>query len=372
MFSIPIARRSSCFAVHDRSPARYKRAWSMFNDVGGWDRTEIDIDSDDRASWIENGSPCPELEFGSDGENEGGRLSKRFTTYPMHICFCQLVLAVFMKSCHEVSTWLKAESWGSAKPASHQVMRRGVTGVLPSNWLAIRDILVPKFCTADTAMTMCWKSAKHRTEKEGSMALLEALRSERNSWPFVEFVASRDRNGCWLWSSSARFCFQTQQGIVCRLSAEDSLWTLTIKKLTDLSLIKLLSLIKVRCTLPSWSFFLIKTAKKRVTAVHKIGHKTSFERNIWVLFSLRWLLSRCLRRCWCQKLKINILGLRFRFYLTGSQILFSFSSDKDRKTDSRMRCVFSSDPAVSSSIFVGAEREENLIKNLYILGHCSG
>ena len=33
----------------------------MFNDVGGWDRTEIDIDSDDRASWIENGSPCPEL-----------------------------------------------------------------------------------------------------------------------------------------------------------------------------------------------------------------------------------------------------------------------------------------------------------------------
>ena len=26
------------------------------------------------------------------------------------------------------------------------------------------------------------------------------------------------------------------------------------------------------------------------------------------------------------------------------------------------RCVFSSDPAVSSSIFVGAEREENLIK----------
>ena len=60
MFSIPIARRRSFFAVHDRSPARYKRAWSMFNDVGGWDRTEIDIDSDDRASWIENGSLCPE------------------------------------------------------------------------------------------------------------------------------------------------------------------------------------------------------------------------------------------------------------------------------------------------------------------------
>ena len=60
--------------------------------------------------------------------------------------------------------------------------------------------------------------------------------------------------------------------------------------------------------------------------------------------------------------------------------LFSFSSDKDRRTDSRirrkntaqprrpvrfpagLRCVFSSDPAVSSSIFVGAEREE-LIRN---------
>ena len=28
-----------------------------------------------------------------------------------------------------------------------------------------------------------------------------------------------------------------------------------------------------------------------------------------------------------------------------------------------LRSVFSSDPAVSSSIFVGAEREENLIRN---------
>ena len=28
-----------------------------------------------------------------------------------------------------------------------------------------------------------------------------------------------------------------------------------------------------------------------------------------------------------------------------------------------LRCVFSSDPAVSSSIFVGVEREENLIRN---------
>ena len=82
-----------------------------------------------------------------------------------------------------------------------------------------------------------------------------------------------------------------------------------------------------------------------------------------------------------------------------NQILFSFSSDKARRTDSwirrkntvqpcresnpgscdesvrvrqefarpwvrfpaGLRCVFSSDPAVSSSIFVGAEREKNLI-----------
>ena len=85
-----------------------------------------------------------------------------------------------------------------------------------------------------------------------------------------------------------------------------------------------------------------------------------------------------------------------------NQILFSFSSDTDRRIDSRIRqlgesreftrssccgfvaqwleCAtrirktlglipggaalcFSSDPAVSFSIFVGAEREENLIRN---------
>ena len=56
----PYRAEKLSFAVHDRSPAWYKRAWSTFNDVGGWDRTEIDIDNDDRASWIENGSPCPE------------------------------------------------------------------------------------------------------------------------------------------------------------------------------------------------------------------------------------------------------------------------------------------------------------------------
>ena len=54
---------------------------------------------------------------------------------------------------------------------------------------------MPKFCTADTAVTMCWKSANTGLKKEGSMALLEALNSERNPWPFVKFVASRDRNG---------------------------------------------------------------------------------------------------------------------------------------------------------------------------------
>ena len=57
-----------------------------------------------------------------------------------------------------------------------------------------------------------------------------------------------------------------------------------------------------------------------------------------------------------------------------NQILFSYSSDKDRRTDSRIRRkglhrVFSSDPAVSSSIFVWAEREENL--NFFLLVYCS-
>ena len=79
-----------------------------------------------------------------------------------------------------------------------------------------------------------------------------------------------------------------------------------------------------------------------------------------------------------------------------NQILFSFSSDNDRRTDSRirrkitaqprresnpgscerdpgfdsrrLRCVFSSDPAVSSSIFVGAEREEKLISRDCVFG----
>ena len=45
-----------------------------------------------------------------------------------------------------------------------------------------------------------------------------------------------------------------------------------------------------------------------------------------------------------------------------NQILFSFSTDKDRRTDSRIRRKNTAQPAaVSSSIFVGAEREENLI-----------
>ena len=36
---------------------------------------------------------------------------------------------------------------------------------------------------------------------------------------------------------------------------------------------------------------------------------------------------------------------------------------KEKNTAQPRRCVFSSDPAVSSSIFVGAEREENLIRS---------
>ena len=44
------------------------------------------------------------------------------------------------------------------------------------------------------------------------------------------------------------------------------------------------------------------------------------------------------------------------------QILFSFNSDKDRRTDGRIRRKNTA-PAVSSSIFVGVERKENLIRN---------
>ena len=38
-----------------------------------------------------------------------------------------------------------------------------------------------------------------------------------------------------------------------------------------------------------------------------------------------------------------------------------YSQDLGFDSRAGLRCVFSSDPAVSSSIFVGAEREENLI-----------
>ena len=101
-------------------------------------------------------------------------------------------------------------------------------------------------------------------------------------------------------------------------------------------LIKLVPLIKVRCTIPSWSFF-SQNIQKRVTAVHKVGHKTSFEWNIWVLFSLRWL-SRCLSRCWYQKLKIDILGLRLRFYLTGSHIILLLKNSSMNTNFSLCNC----------------------------------
>ena len=158
MFSIPIARRSSFFCCSWSKPCAVQAClehvqrcrWLGQDRNRHWQRRSRFLDWE----WLSLSGKS-----GSDGENGCGRLGKRFTTYPMHICFCQFVLAVFMKSCHKVSTWLKAERWGSAKPASHKGMRRSLTGVLPSNWLAIKDILVPKFCTADTAMTMCWKSA---------------------------------------------------------------------------------------------------------------------------------------------------------------------------------------------------------------------
>ena len=89
------------FAVHEKSRARYKRAWSMFNNVGDGDRTEIDFDSDDRASWIENGSPCRESPVQMARTRVAG-FGKRFTTYLQHTCFFPFVLAVLMKFCHKI------------------------------------------------------------------------------------------------------------------------------------------------------------------------------------------------------------------------------------------------------------------------------
>ena len=106
--------------------------------------------------------------------------------------------------------------------------------------------------------------------------------------------------------------------------------------------------------------------------------------------------------CWPWVLSIPFLRELALVGIIPNQILFSFSSDKDRRTDSRIRrkkrrefpwgscrsfvaqwleratrirktlglipggaaLCFSSDPAVSSSIFVGAEREESLIPAL--------
>ena len=96
---------------------------------------------------------------------------------------------------------------------------------------------------------------------------------------------------------------------------------------------------------------------------------------------IRWLTIFALQQAWSRKLAL--VGI------IPNDILFSFSSDKDRRTDSRIRrkkkhsaaplgieprvlrillarsnhFFFSSDPAVSSSIFVGAEREKNFIRN---------
>ena len=106
--------------------------------------------------------------------------------------------------------------------------------------------------------------------------------------------------------------------------------------------------------------------------------------------------------CWPWVLSIPSLRELALVWIIPNQILFSFSSDKDRRTDSQIRrrkrrefpwgscrsfvaqwleratrirktlglipggaaLCFSSDPAVSSSIFVGAEREKSLIPSL--------
>ena len=62
---------------------------------------------------------------------------------------------------------------------------------------------------------------------------------------------------------------------------------------------------------------------------------------------------------------------RFPFSSSAPTKIEDLTAGSDEKTQRRpwvrfpagLRCVFSSDPAVSSSIFVGAEREENLIRN---------
>ena len=75
---------------------------------------------------------------------------------------------------------------------------RGCGEALRECYQATNWLLEIRWCQSSVLQTLLYnvlEVSKHRTEKEGSMALLEALNSERNPWPFVEFVASRDRNG---------------------------------------------------------------------------------------------------------------------------------------------------------------------------------
>ena len=121
--------------------------------VGGWDRTEIDIDGDNRASRIENCSPCLERWR----ERGWPAWQEIYNIYPTHICFCQLVLAVFIKSCHKVSTWLKAESWGSALPSLPAT--RGYREPLQECYLATDWLLEIFWCQSSVLQTLLWQCA---------------------------------------------------------------------------------------------------------------------------------------------------------------------------------------------------------------------
>ena len=127
------------------------------NGVGGWDRTEIDIDGDDRASWIENCSPCPQSPVQIAKTRVAG-LARDLQHTLCTSASARWVLAVFMKSCHKVSTWLKAESWGSAVPSLPATRRCGEAlqecYQATSNWL-----LEIFWCQSSVLQTLLWQCA---------------------------------------------------------------------------------------------------------------------------------------------------------------------------------------------------------------------
>ena len=161
---------------------------------------------------------------------------KRFTTYPMHICFCQLVLAVFMKSCH---TCVNLYSRQRAEKVLCQALSatRGcgdcVTGVLPCNWLAILEIFwLPKFCTADILLWQCPGSAASTGLKKKEAWLYLKLSFQSGILGrLCEIVASRDRNvtpavEALLLAS----VFKPSRDIVCRLVSRGQLVNINNKK----------------------------------------------------------------------------------------------------------------------------------------------